>query len=188
MYSIDGILLDEDITTAKFSCDLQRCKGACCTFPGDFGAPLLKVEISEIEKCVDAASNYLSEKSKKILNEKGFYESDDNSNLTTVCINRRDCVFVFYEGSVAKCSLEKAYFDGLTKFRKPVSCHLFPIRVGNFGGKYLYFEKIKECKPAIDKGINESTYLADYLKESLVRAFGLEWYNKFISFINNNIK
>lgn len=187
LYLIENVLLDEEIATARFSCDLAKCKGACCTFPGDFGAPLYEEEISEMSNCLSAASVYLSDLSKKIIAEKGFYEIT-NGSLTTVCIDRKDCVFVYYDGNVAKCSLERAYFDRATNFRKPLSCHLFPLREGNFNGKYLYYEKISECKPGIKKGMNDRISLVTALKEPLTRAYGENWYNKLISFINNGIR
>jgi len=184
MILIDNILLSEDILTTKFSCILSECKGACCTFPGEFGAPLIDEEVQEIEQCVDAASEYLSDRSLKILKKKGFSEGK-KGNLSTICIDGKDCVFVFYEGNVAKCSLEKAYFEGKTKFRKPISCHLFPIRVSDFGGDYLYYAEFPECKPALSHGEKENTLVFESVKEALIRAYGLDWYNFLEEYVNS---
>jgi len=179
MYNLDDILIDEDVLSAYFSCDLIKCKGACCTFPGEYGAPLKDEEIEDMRNSLEAARDYLSERSKKILDKYGFYEGK-KGKLTTVCIDKKDCVFVYYENNIALCALEKAFFEGKSRFRKPISCHLFPIRVGNYGGKYLYYEKIEECDPAIDKGCKEKRRLVESLEESLKRSFGDDWTDKFI--------
>ena len=183
MISLDGILVDESILHSYFSCNISACKGACCTFPGDFGGPLKEEEIPKIEKCLDIAKEYLSENSKKVLEKQGFYEGK-SGKLTTVCINRRDCVFVYYpKGSpLALCALEKAYLDGKTDFRKPISCHLFPIRVGGFGGKYLHYEKIEECEDAVYHGRANKVSLLVAVKDALIREFGEEWYEKLSAY------
>lgn len=184
MILIDNILVSEDILTTKFSCILSECKGGCCTFPGDYGAPVLDEEVKEIEKCVEASKEYLSEKSKTTLKKKGFVEGK-KGNLSTICIDGKDCVFVFYEGDVAKCALEKAYYDRKTKFRKPLSCHLFPIRVSDFGGDYLYYAEFPECKPALKKGKDENKYVFESVKEALIRAFGKDWYSFLEEYVNS---
>jgi hypothetical protein len=184
MYQYDGILVDEELIKQNFACDLAACKGACCTFPGDFGAPLLDEELDKIRKNYNEIKSYLPQKAIEIIEEEGFFQGN-KGNYTTMCINRRDCVFVYYEGKIAKCGIEKAYFDGKSDFRKPLSCHLFPVRTGNFGGKYIYYEKINECNPALIKGENENMPLLDYLKDAFIRAYGTEWYEKFIEFSNN---
>lgn len=180
MIHINNISVETEILNAKFACDLRECNGGCCTFPGDFGAPLLDGEIDFIRNSLDAASKYLSERSKSVIEINGFAEGSAGS-MTTVCIDRRDCVFVFYEGDVAYCALERAFIDGMTSFRKPISCHLFPIRVGDSAGwKSLRYEKIPECYPATVKGENEGIALVENLEEGLKRAFGATWYKELI--------
>ncbi|MCW8817384.1 MAG: DUF3109 family protein, partial [Ignavibacteriaceae bacterium] len=93
------------------------------------------------------------------------------------------CVFVYYENEIAKCSIEKAYLEGKTDFRKPISCHLFPIRISDFGGDVLGFERIDECQPALELGKAENTTVAEFCKDSLSRLYGKEWYLKFIELI-----
>ncbi len=177
MILIENVLIDDAIAKSNFSCELNGCKGACCTFPGEYGAPLKQEEIELINQSKNAAREYLSEKSKKVLDTEGFAKEIDGE-LFTVCIEKKDCVFVYYEGQIAKCALEKAYYDGKTKWKKPLSCHLFPIRVGNFAGKYLYYEKIKECNPGVANGNAQNIKLYKYLKEPLTRAYGASWYKK----------
>ncbi len=183
MFLIDNILIDADIPGTFFMCDLEQCKGACCTFEGEFGAPVLDEEIDVLTTNAEIAKQYLSKRSLDIIQKKGIVDGYPGA-YTTVCINKRDCVFVYYEGDVAKCALEKAYFDGKSTFRKPLSCHLFPIRVKNYGGTYLHYEKIDECRTALQNGARNRVLMHQSLKSALVRAFGEEWYD----FLDNYVK
>jgi hypothetical protein len=187
MFLIDGIALDEDIIEAHFSCDLEKCKGACCTFVGDFGAPVLDEEVGLIEDAMNKITPYLSERSLSIIKSNGFVEGYSGT-YTTTCINRKDCVFVYYDEKIAKCAIEKAYFEGKIEFRKPVSCHLFPIRIRDFGGPYLCYENIPECNPAVKKGEIEKVKMYKFLKDALSRSLGEDWYNLLIKEINSNGK
>ncbi len=176
MTIINDILIDEDIFATKFCCDIEKCKGACCTFPGEYGAPLLESEIQLLEDNYPKIKKYLSDRSIYYIENQGMYEGRAGYR-TTVCINKRDCVFVYYEGEVALCAYEKAYLAGEIDFRKPLSCHLFPIRVKKFGGDALYYCQIDECNDAVEKGENENILMIDSLKTALVRAYGEQWYD-----------
>jgi len=173
MISLDHLLIDEAIFTTSFQCDVQRCKGACCTLPGGGGAPVADGEVEEIRASVAAALTYLPVKRRAILMERGPLEGHDGAWATT-CIDDRDCVFVVYEGDVAACSIEKAWHAGETAFRKPLSCHLFPIRIASFGGPYLHYQEFEECSAGRDRGRRESVPLISSVREALVRAFGEE--------------
>lgn len=186
MYSIDNILIDEDIISSYFVCDLDKCMGACCTFPGELGAPLKDSEIEIIRQNCEPAKEYLNERSLKIINEKGFFEGEKGS-YTTMCVDKKDCVFVYYNDKVAKCALEKAYFDGKITFRKPLSCHLFPIRGARFGNDYLYYQKINECIPGVHLGNKEKTRLYTFLKEAIILSKGKGWYSKLVEFASNKL-
>lgn len=174
MILLDNILLDEQILTQSFACDLKQCKGACCTTKGGAGAPLRDEEIELIESATPAALEYLTPRSATYIQTHGWYEGSPGE-YATQCINDRDCVFVFYEGDIARCALERAYFEGNATFRKPLSCHLFPIRVADFGGTYLYYEEFSECTPALTEGKQTGQVVLDTAREALQRAFGEEW-------------
>jgi len=180
MIEINGILVDNDVIKSNFSCDLKRCKGACCTFPGESGAPLAKEELKEINDILEKVKKYLSPRSLKEIDEFGFYDKIDG-DLSTRCIDKKDCVFVIYNGDIAKCAIEKAYFNGDIKYRKPISCQLFPIREGHYGGKYLYYERFQECLPGMRKGVKENIPLLESLEEALKRAYGSKWYDELIT-------
>jgi hypothetical protein len=181
---IENITLGKEIAQTRFACDLTRCKGACCTIESNYGAPLLDEEVETISKILEIIKEYLPGKHKQIIDREGFYEKKDNKLMTT-SVENRACVFVNFENGIAKCGIEKAFLDGKTDFRKPISCHLFPIRIEDFGGDVLRYEKFEECSPALTKGEKENINLIDFLEESLIRKFGKNWFTKLKGFTDN---
>ncbi len=175
---VDKQLVQERIYSVQFACDLEKCKGACCTLESEWGAPLLSEELQSITEILEKVKPYIPEKSWNIISELGFYEEKE-SEFFTRSVENKDCVFVYYEGDVAKCAIERAYFDGKVDFRKPISCHLFPIRISDFGGDILRFEYFDTCAPALELGKKENIKLSDYLKDSLIRKYGEQWYDEF---------
>lgn len=168
------ILVDEKATVAKFSCDTAKCKGACCTLEGGGGAPLTDDEAETIRGIYEVVSPYLTELSSEIARKRSV--DGTPGDYSTTCIDNRACCFVYYDaGGIARCSIERAYFDGKTSFRKPLSCHLFPLRLGNFGGSYIYYEHFDECEPGREKGQIDNIYLLDELQAPLQRTFGEKW-------------
>jgi hypothetical protein len=176
--SVEDVIIRPEIAGQKFECDLNLCKGACCTLESEYGAPLLEKEIGEIEKILDIVKPYLPEEHRAEIEKRGFYDIKDG-DLMVSSVNNRACVFVYFDGDIAKCGIEKAFFEGKVNFRKPISCHLFPIRVSSMGGDILRFEKFEECKPALEIGNKNNTYVADFCKDSLIRLYGKKWYSKF---------
>src|SRR5690554_755061 len=108
---IDNVIINTDITETKFTCDLEKCKGACCTMKSDYGAPLTREEIEKINEILPVIKNYIPERNIKEIEENGFWEEKFDQLMTT-SINKKDCVFVYYEGKIARCGIEKAYNDG----------------------------------------------------------------------------
>jgi hypothetical protein len=163
IFAINDVLVRDDIVEIPFSCDLKKCKGACCTLESELGAPINKNEIEEIEKILPIVKKYLTQTNIDEIEERGFYEAKDDELMIT-SVDNKDCVFSFYDNSIAKCAIERAYFDGKVTFRKPVSCHLFPIRVTDFSGDVLRYEKFSECAPALEKGKEENVTIAEFVK------------------------
>jgi hypothetical protein len=180
MFIIGEITVEDAVADAQFSCDLRSCKGACCTLPGGRGAPLEDDEASAVEEAVRYVEPYLSPEHLAHLRSYGAIEGAPGS-YATQCIDDRDCVFVYYDDGIARCSIEKAYFDGVGKFRKPVSCHLFPVRVTPGARGRVRYERIPECEPGRRQGRNAKMPLHVFLKEALVRKFGDRWYAEFAS-------
>ncbi|MEO8398286.1 MAG: DUF3109 family protein [Ignavibacteriaceae bacterium] len=174
---VEDILVRREVVETHFACDLEKCKGACCTLESDFGAPLLNEEVEKIEEILPIVKKNLSPLHQKEIDINGFYEIVDNELLTR-SIEKKDCVFVYYDGKIAKCGIEKAFNEGKTDFRKPISCHLFPIRVSNFGGEIIKYEKFQECSPALENGKKKQIKIVDFCEDSLTRKYGEKWYSK----------
>jgi len=177
MILIDTILMDEAIIHEHFACDVNACKGACCTLSGGEGAPLKHEEIPMIQDAIPFAISYVNAKSQAIIANNQWIGGSELDPFVQ-CIDDADCVFVFKEDGIAKCALERAYHEGKTTFRKPISCHLFPIRVRNFGGEYLSYQPFEECKPAFEQGKRANILVLDAVKDALIRAFGEQWYDQ----------
>ncbi len=175
---VEDILVRTEVYETHFSCDLKKCKGACCTLESEYGAPLEESEIGKIEEILHILKDYIPAEHYDEIEKNGFYEVKNNELLIR-SMNKSACVFVFFENGIAKCGIEKAYFDNKTTFRKPISCHLFPIRISKFGGEVLRYEKFSECGPALQKGFEENVTIAEFCKDSLVRKYGQPWYEKF---------
>lgn len=179
---MEKYIIDDRIFSVKFSCDLGRCKGACCTLKGAGGAPILNEEVAEIKGNLKVAEKYLSEKHKEVLSKEGFLLGREN-DYSINCVDDRDCVFSFLEGGIVKCSFQKAFFNGETTFRKPISCHLFPIRISGNKRNIIRYEEIYECEDALIKGENDDVTVFEFAKESLEREFG----ENFIMNLNKSL-
>ena len=178
MVEIQQTVIDETIARMKFACNLSACKGACCTLAGGTGAPLLDIELEHIQHAFPIIKSSLPKEHLESIRQFGLYEGRPGS-YTTMCYNNHACVFVFYEDGIARCAFEKAFGEGTLNWKKPISCHLFPIKVSHGTLKHLRYERIAECDAALERGEHESIFLSAFLKEPLIRAFGLEWYKEY---------
>lgn len=179
MIIIRGVVVSEEIFQNFFVCDLHRCKGACCV-EGDLGAPLETGELKRIRESLDRVSPYLSEESRRILKNQGPYLRDFEGDYSTPTIGGKECVYgVYDENGILKCGFELAWKDGQSDFRKPVSCHLYPIRVKkNFLGSLVRYDRWEICSPACKLGQDMKVPLYVFLKDALVRKFGEDWYRE----------
>ena len=184
------MLLSSEILTEKFCCDLSVCKGECCV-EGDAGAPVTMEEIAEIEECVDAVWGDLSASAQAVIDKQGVTYTDQEGDLVTSIVRGKDCVFTYYGDiedwnthlpihNCCLCALEKAYRSGKTRFCKPVSCALYPIREKRLsqGLVGLNYNRWAVCKMAVAKGIQEDLRLYQFLRGPLIRRFGETWYQE----------
>ncbi len=172
MFVVDNILISDDLVDAVFACNLSACRGACCV-EGDSGAPLEESECAELEKILPIVRDKLRPEALQIIEQHGVWEKTSSGDLATTCVDSSECVFVRYDGPIAKCSIQEAHWAGKTTFAKPISCHLYPIRVIDLGEfDALNYEQIDLCAPAIKNGVKHGVYLSDYLEEPLVRKYG----------------
>jgi len=132
MIQIDKAIISLDVIEEYFLCDLMSCKGACCV-EGSSGAPLTDDEAIMIELHYPDFENYMTEESKTETEIQGFSVIDRDGDLVTPLLNNKECVYSYIdESGITKCAIEKAYLEGIIPFRKPISCHLFPIRITEY--------------------------------------------------------
>jgi hypothetical protein len=183
MIKVGDTIIASDIATAKFSCDLPRCKGACCVV-GDAGAPVSKGEIPILHKAYHTLKEELRPEAVEVAEKDGVVIGTEEKGYELSCVGGAECIFVNYdENEIAYCAIQKAYFEGRFNWEKPLSCHLFPVRLKKIAGfDYANFEYVpKLCSAACEKGEKEETYLAEFLKPPLVRRYGEEWYDEFLA-------
>lgn len=176
---IGGILVSSDILTECFCCDLDACKGICCV-EGDAGAPVTTDEVMAIEDNLDTVWGSLSAAAQAVIDRQGVAYSDADGDLVTSIVGGKDCVFTCYEGDCCLCALEKAYREQKTKFCKPISCALYPIREKRFSGGYvgLNYNRWAVCRDAVKKGRELNLRVYEFLKGPLTRRFGEAWYGE----------
>lgn len=176
MIELDKTLLSDDIKEKFFVCDLEKCKGACCV-EGDLGAPLEKEELSILENIYDEVKPYLSEEGVKEIEQQGIYILDEEGDYSTPTIRGKECAYAIYSDGILKCGIEQACIDGKITYKKPISCHLYPIRITKYEEfEALNYDKWSICSPACDLGAKLSVPVFKFLKEPLVRKYGEDWY------------
>ena len=187
MIQIEDKIISLDIFKTYFFCDLSACKGSCCV-EGDSGAPLLYEEKKILEEIYEKVKPYMSKEGKAEVEKNGVSTIDKDGDLTTTLVKNKECSFVIFENGIAKCSIEKAYNNGSIEFKKPISCHLFPIRIAEYPDfEAVNYEKIKICKPACDCGSKLKIPLFVFLKEPLIRKYGESWYEELLK-VNSQLK
>lgn len=180
MIQFGHTLISDDVVDEAFVCDLHKCKGACCV-EGDLGAPLDFDELDRIEEVVDLVKDYLSPEAVEVLEKEGGFLVDEEGDYSTTTINGKECAFAFYDDQgILKCSIEQAHMDGKTDFKKPLSCHLYPIRITKTTEfEALNYDRWSICAPACDLGKSLKVPVYRFLKEPLIRKFGESWFLEF---------
>lgn len=179
MIAIDDKLISDEVVTKQFVCDLEKCKGACCV-DGDAGAPVTAEEAALMAKYYPQVKHLLMDKAIQVIEQEGTHTTDDTFDLVTPTIDGGICVYGFFdEMGKVKCAFEQEYLKGNISFKKPISCHLFPIRID----KYETFEAVNYepretlCKPACKLGKSLKVPVYQFLKEPLIRHYGEDFYN-----------
>ena len=179
MIIVGQALVSEDVIENNFVCNLSKCLGKCCV-EGDRGAPLHENEINEIDRNLEFIKPFMENESIELLNDKGFFEIDpaDNEYVTT-CKPEGACVFAVFENNIAFCAIEKSYKAKKSDFIKPISCHLYPIRTSIYGEYTAFnYNRWDICNTACNYGEDLKIPLFKFLKESLIRKMGKEWYSE----------
>lgn len=178
MISIDRTLISEDIINKKFLCDLNACKGACCV-AGDSGAPLEKKEIKQLKAILPFVKPYMTKEGIESIDANGVFIVDSDGDDTTPLVDNKQCAFVYFKNNIAQCSIERAWKEKKISFQKPISCHLYPIRITE---KIKYdlvaYEKWNVCKPACQCGEKLDAPIYKFVRPALERKYGKRWFKK----------
>lgn len=178
MIQIDDKVVSSEIIQNKFCCDIVQCKGLCCVH-GSSGAPLLADEAIVLEEILPKVKPYMVQTGIEAVNKQGTSITDTDGDLVTPLVDGKECAFVVFENGIATCAIEKAWLDKKVDFRKPISCHLYPIRVKEYESfTALNYDVWDVCAPARKLGEKEGIPVFRFLKDAIVRAYGMEFYEQ----------
>lgn len=184
MIKVGEILVSDDIKKVEFVCHLEKCKGACCV-EGDLGAPLEDDELEIMKEIQSEIMPYLTEDGRAAIKQQGPYILDEDGDYSTPTIKGRECAYAHYDKQgVLKCGIEQAYLDGKITYRKPISCHLYPIRITKKKDfEAVNYHKWSICSDACSYGKALKVPLYRFLKEPLIRKYGVQWYDGLVDSI-----
>lgn len=179
MLQIQNTLVSLDLIERYFCCDLDACLGQCC-IEGDAGAPVTEEECAAIERALPAVEGELLPGAREAIAEQGVSYIDEEGDRVTTIVDGRNCAFTCYDkGGKCICALEKAFREGRTDFKKPVSCHLYPVRLTEYPTFVaVNYHRWKICKPAEVLGRKLGLRAYQFLREPLVARFGADWYDE----------
>ncbi|MBT8284521.1 MAG: DUF3109 family protein [Flavobacteriaceae bacterium] len=187
MFQLGKTLVSEEIIENDFVCNLTACKGACCV-DGDAGAPLEENETQILRDIYHKVKPFLRQEGIEAIEEQGHYVIGEDGEWETPLIGKQECAYtVFDEKGIAKCGLEEAYNKGVTSWKKPVSCHLYPVRVTEYTNlTAVNYHKWQLCDPACDLGESLQVPIFKFVREALVRKFGENWYAELVEIANEH--
>lgn len=188
LIEVQDKIVSTDIFTEAFVCNLAACRGVCC-IEGDAGAPLSAEEISVLEDVLDDVLPFMRPEGQKVVEDEGVFYLDVDQEPVTTLVNGGECAFVLFDDKgVAQCAIEKAWEAGKSRFRKPISCHLYPIRVKQFSEyQALAYDRWDICGAACSLGQSLQVPVYRFLKEPLIRAFGENFYEE-LELVDQEIK
>lgn len=181
MLQIQDKLVSLDLAERCFCCDLSKCLGECC-IEGDAGAPITEAEHEILKKLVAVVKDDLSPAAREVIEKSGVAYVDEEGDLVTQIVDGRNCVFTTYgPGGMCLCALDKAFREGRSSFRKPISCYLYPLRVTEYDGfTAVNYHRWKICRCAEKNGRALGMPLYKFMREPLIAAFGQEWYDELV--------
>ncbi|KAB2871950.1 MAG: DUF3109 family protein [Bacteroidales bacterium] len=178
MIQIDDKVISSEIIKKKFCCDIVQCKGLCCVH-GSSGAPLSAEEAIILEEILPKVKPYMVKAGIEAVEKQGTSVTDTDGDLVTPLVDGKECAYVVFQDGIAICAIEKAWFDKKVDFRKPISCHLYPIRVKDYETfTALNYDMWDVCAPARKLGENNGLPVCKFLKDAIIRAYGAEFYEQ----------
>jgi hypothetical protein len=190
MLIVGDTLVSEELLEEHFVCDLNACRGECCV-QGESGAPLTQDELPVLEEIYDKVKPYMRPEGIKAIERDGLYTVDSDGDFVTTLVSAgKECAFVtFDDKGIAKCALEQAYNDGVTTWKKPVSCHLYPVRLVKLPDfTALNYHRWQVCSPACELGKALKVPVYKFLREPLIRRFGEAWYKELEAVAENWVR
>lgn len=190
MILVGKAVLSDDVREKFFVCDLDKCKGACCE-EGDAGAPLEEEETNILTEIYPKVKDYLSEEGRNAIEKKGAWVTDWDGEKVTPTIGRNGaCAYALTDDrGILKCGIEQAYLDGKVEFKKPISCHLYPIRITKYDDfDALNYDQWDICDAACVLGNKLGVPVYKFLKEALIRKYGETWYQELLIEIEGDQK
>lgn len=171
--------MHEDVVQESFVCNLNKCKGACCV-EGDSGAPLYADELDKLKEIYPKVKPFMTAKGIQAVEEQGTHVKDFEGDYTTPCVDtNKECAYVTWENGITKCAIEKAWENGVIDWKKPISCHLYPIRITQYPEfDVLNYDRWNICSPACSFGSELKVKVHEFLKDPLIRKYGQEWYQE----------
>ncbi len=187
MLEVKNTLVHEDVLKENFVCHLEKCKGACC-IEGDSGAPLEESELKILADIYPQVKPYMTAKGIEAVEKDGTHVTDFEGDYTTPCVDtNKECAYVTWENGITKCAIEKAYEEGKVNWKKPISCHLYPIRITNYPDfDVLHYDRWSICSSACNFGSELNVKVFEFLKNPLIRKYGEDWYEELEAKIKDN--
>lgn len=185
MIAVGVHLVSEELIKENFICHLEKCKGTCC-IEGDAGAPLDQEEVEILKNIYPLVKPYMTVKGVETIEKVGTSVKDLDNDLTTPCVDgNKECAYVIWENGITKCAIEKAYEDGKIDWQKPISCHLYPIRLTPYPEfDMLHYDRWSICSSACSFGDEHNVKVYEFLKAPLIRKYGEAWYHE----LEENVK
>lgn len=185
MIIIGNTLLSDELYLERFLCDLPVCMGGCC-IEGDAGAPLDEHETLILQDIFVHVRPLMIEEGVQTILEEGTWVRDTHGEAVTPLVKGKQCAYVYYDDAgIAKCAIEKAFQLKKIDFRKPISCHLYPVRVTRYPNyDALNYHVWPICNCARKKGKKEGVRIYEFVKDALIRKYGNEWYEEFSAYVN----
>lgn len=179
MILVENTVISDDVAEKFFVCNLEKCKGACCV-EGDLGAPLEESELPILEEIYEQVKPYLSKEGIEAIEKHGKYIKDWEGDFSTTTIDEKECAYAIYdERGILKCGIEQAYLDGKISWKKPISCHLYPIRITKYDEyEAINYDRWSICSDACELGEKLGVPVYQFLKEPLIRKYGEKWYQE----------
>ncbi len=179
MIVIDNTIVSDDLLDKEFVCALDKCKGACCV-EGDSGAPLEWEETAILDSIYEQVKPYMTDEGKAAVEKYGTWLIDSEGDFVTPLINGvRECAYTYFENGIARCAIEQACREGKIDFTKPISCHLYPVRITKHENyDAVNYNRWNICSPACANGRELGISVYEFVKTALIRKYGQEWYRQ----------